>query len=224
MGEAIGAVLAFAVGVGISPVPLIAVILMLFSNRARVNGPMFLAGWVLGLAVVAGGAYLLADAFGLGDGSDGAQTGVSWLKLALGVLLGVAGIGKWRSRPGDGEEPTMPAWMSRVDGFSPPKALGLAVALSANPKNLLLAVGAGSSLAQLALPGGQVAAGLAVFVLVGSAGVIASVGYDILGGDRARQRLDRAKAWLTEHNGAVLAVLYLVFAAVLISQSLGRQV
>ena len=36
-------VLTYAVGVAISPVPIIAVILMLFSAKARVNGPMFLS-------------------------------------------------------------------------------------------------------------------------------------------------------------------------------------
>jgi len=52
MGQAISEVLTFAVGVAISPMPIIAVILMLFSQRAKVNGPAFLLGWVLALAVV----------------------------------------------------------------------------------------------------------------------------------------------------------------------------
>jgi hypothetical protein len=62
MAQGIGEVLTFAIGVAISPVPIIAVILMLFSGRAKVNGPMFLAGWVVALAVVSGAAYLLSDA------------------------------------------------------------------------------------------------------------------------------------------------------------------
>ena len=37
MGEAIGAILGEAVGVAISPVPIIAVILMLFSKSATAN-------------------------------------------------------------------------------------------------------------------------------------------------------------------------------------------
>ena len=44
MGQGISAILTFAIGVAISPVPIIAVILMLFSQRARVNGPAFLVG------------------------------------------------------------------------------------------------------------------------------------------------------------------------------------
>ena len=62
MAEGIGEILTYAIGVAISPVPIIAVILMLFSARARVNGPMFLAGWVVALGVVSAVAYALADA------------------------------------------------------------------------------------------------------------------------------------------------------------------
>ena len=59
MGEAIGEVLPVAVGVAVSPVPIIAVILMLVTARARVNGPAFIVGWLLGLAAV--GAHRLQD-------------------------------------------------------------------------------------------------------------------------------------------------------------------
>ena len=51
MGKVIGEILPFAVGVGISPVPIIAVILMLGTPRGRVNGPMFLLGWLAGLGI-----------------------------------------------------------------------------------------------------------------------------------------------------------------------------
>jgi hypothetical protein len=53
MGQAIGQVLSFGVGVALSPVPIIAVVLMLATAKGRVNGPAFIAGWVLGLAAAA---------------------------------------------------------------------------------------------------------------------------------------------------------------------------
>ena len=54
MGQGISEVLVYAVGVAISLLSIIAVTLMLFSKRARVNGPVFLLGWLLALAVVSG--------------------------------------------------------------------------------------------------------------------------------------------------------------------------
>ena len=48
MGEAIGTILPMAVSVALSPVPIIAVVLMLGTRR----GPAFLLGWLAGLLVV----------------------------------------------------------------------------------------------------------------------------------------------------------------------------
>jgi len=60
MGEAIGQLLPFAVGVAVSPMPIVAVVLMLVTRRARTNGPAFLLGWIAGIAIA--GAILLAIA------------------------------------------------------------------------------------------------------------------------------------------------------------------
>jgi hypothetical protein len=50
MGKAIEGSLPMAVGIALSPVPIIAVVLMLTSRKARVNGPAFVAG-TLGVGV-----------------------------------------------------------------------------------------------------------------------------------------------------------------------------
>ena len=68
MGAAIGDILGNAVGVAISPVPIIAVILMLFTPRAKANSLGFLLGWIVGLGVA--GTVVLA--LGL-EGSDGGE-------------------------------------------------------------------------------------------------------------------------------------------------------
>ena len=46
MREAIGAILPLAVGVALSPVPIIAVVLMLGTPGGRTNGLAFLGGWI----------------------------------------------------------------------------------------------------------------------------------------------------------------------------------
>ena len=53
MGQAIGGSLPLAIGVALSPVAIIAVVLMLTTEKARVNGPAFVLGWLIGL-----GGYL----------------------------------------------------------------------------------------------------------------------------------------------------------------------
>ena len=58
MGQAIGGSLPLAIGVALSPVAIIAVVLMLTTEKARVNDPAFVLGWLIGLGVV-GAADLL---------------------------------------------------------------------------------------------------------------------------------------------------------------------
>src|SRR5215216_8103841 len=112
MGAAIGQSLPLAIGVALSPMSIIAVVLLLTTPRARANGPAFVLGWLLGLGVV--GAVVLALA-GSGDASERGQppTWASWLKLLLGglLLLLVVAVHQFRSRPHHGEQAPLPKWM-----------------------------------------------------------------------------------------------------------------
>jgi Sap, sulfolipid-1-addressing protein len=223
MNQGISEVLPFAIGIAISPIPIVAVILILFSDRARVNGPAFLAGWVIGLAVVSGVVYVVSDAASAATDSTTSDT-VSWGKVVLGVVLLGLARRNWAKRPKPGEAPVMPKWMATVESITPVKAFGLAVVLSAvNPKNLILAVGAAAGLGQLAgLSTGDAIASLAVFVAVASLSVGFAVVYEFVGGAKAKATLDELKAWMTDHNNAVMAVLFLVFGVVLIAKGMGR--
>jgi hypothetical protein len=218
MGQAISEVLPFAVGVAISPIPIIAVILVLFSARARVNGPAFLAGWLAGVAVVSIVVYLVADA---GDASSDQTTSdtVSWIKLVLGVFLVAHAVRSWREHGGG--EHAEPKWMASIDALTPVKAAGLGALLSGlNPKNLALSLAAGASLAQIGASGSEATVGLVVFIVVASLSIAVPVVFYLVGGARAANVLNGWKAWLSTHNQAVMAVLFLVFGAVLFSQGL----
>ena len=220
MGQGISEILTFAIGVAISPVPIIAVILMLFSSRARVNGPMFLLGWVVALAVVSGVAYVIAGA-GSPSTSTAAAEGVSWVQIVFGVLFLLLAGRSWRNRPAPGAEPQMPKWMAGIDGFAPGKALGFGVLLAGvNPKNLLLAAGAGSALAVTGPSTTQAVVSLVVFVVIGSLTIAGPVVFYLLGGERAKTQLDSVKGWLGVHNDAVMMVLFLVLGVNLIAKGI----
>ena len=220
MGQGISEVLTYAIGVAISPIPIIAVILMLFSKRATVNGPLFLAGWALSLAVVAGVVYAISEASSV-DSSNSASDTVSWLKIVLGTLLLLLAARQWRGRPAPDAEPEMPKWMTGVDAFTPGKAFGIAVLLAAvNPKNLLLTIGAATGLAQLGLSTGDAVVSIVVFVIVASLTIAVPVVYYLVGGDRARTELDSLKGWLAAHNAAVMTVLFIVFGVDLIAKGI----
>jgi threonine/homoserine/homoserine lactone efflux protein len=192
---------------------------MLVTARARVNGPAFIIGWLLGLAVV--GAIVLLVAPDATDDSGGPTTWVSVLKLALGALLLLVALKQWRARPHDGQEAPTPKWMGAIDGFTAPKSLGAGVVLSAaNPKNLLLAVAAAAAIAQTDIPGGEQAIAYTVFALIGTVGVATPVVIYFALGERSAELLDRLKRWMADHNAVIMAVLCLVVGAKLVGDAI----
>jgi hypothetical protein len=222
MGSTISEVLPFAIGVAISPIPLIAVILMLFTPRAKANGVAYLVGWVVGLGALAAVVYLVIDAVDASTDST-ASDSTSTVKVVLGVLLIVAALRRWRRRPAPGAEPAMPKWMAGVDHFTPARAVGLGVLLGAvNPKNLALTFGAAAGLAQMGDSTTDAVAGIVAFVVVASSTTAACVAYRVFGGERSRVHLDDAKVWLTAHNDAVMMILFLVFGVLLLADGTGR--
>jgi threonine/homoserine/homoserine lactone efflux protein len=220
MGTAIGQTLSLAVGVALSPVPIIAVILMLVTPRARSNAPAFVVGWLVGLAIVGTIVLLVAAPANANDDGEPA-TWVDVLKLVLGLLLVLVALRHWRDRPREGEEAPTPTWMGAIDAFTTVKAAGAgAVLAGANPKNLLLAVGAAAAIAQTGIPAGEQAVAYAVFALIGTVGVGAPVAIYFALGDRAGAVLDGLKTWLGRHNAVIMAVLCLVIGAKLIGDAI----
>jgi hypothetical protein len=220
MGQAIGGSLPLAVGIALSPIPIIAVVLMLTSRRARVNGPVFVLGWLIGLGIV--GAIVLSLAGPAGASKSGSPaTWVSWVKIALGILLLLVGMREFRGRPRGGEQPQMPKWMASIDKTTPVAALGLAAALSgANPKNLLLAASGAAAIAQTGISAGQQAIAYLIFAIIGTLGVGIPVGIYFAMGAGSQQLLAGLKDWMSQHNAVIMTVLCLIIAAKLIGDGI----
>jgi threonine/homoserine/homoserine lactone efflux protein len=218
LGDAIGDLLPSAVGVALSPIPIVAVILMLGTPRARSTGPAFAAGWVLGLVTVAVIVLLVA---GDADSSGDTSTAVDVVMLLFGLLLLAVAGKQWQGRPRAGQEPEMPKWMAAIDDFSAGCAFGLGVLLSAvNPKNLALTLAAAASLAQAGLSAGGDAAGVAVFV-VGSLTVAGPVLAYLMMGKGAERVLGEIKQFMSDNNAVIMTIVCLVLAAKLIGNAIG---
>jgi threonine/homoserine/homoserine lactone efflux protein len=220
VADATGQVLSLGVGVALSPVPIIAVVLMLGTPRARANGPAFVLGWVIGLAVA--GAVVLLVSSGANASEDGdPATWVGALKLVLGVLLLLVAARTWQVRPRGEREAELPKWMQTIDRFTASKSIGFGALLSGvNPKNLVLTVGAAAAIAQTGIPAGEQAVALAVFIVVATLGPGIPVAIYFLMGDRAERPLGDLKAWMAAHNAAIMAVLCLIIAMKLIGDGI----
>jgi len=219
LGQAIGGVLASAVGVALSPVPIIAVILVLGTPKARSNGPAFALGWVSGLVVVSVVVLLLAS--GASNPSSGSSTAVNAIKLALGAVFLFMAAAQWQKRPKEGEQATLPKWMQTLDAFTPAKSVGLGALLSAaNPKNLALTIAAAGSIAQVGLDAGQSAVAVAVFVVLGSLTVAGPVVFYMLATKAAERPLSEISRFMADHNAVIMGVVLLVLGAKLVGDGI----
>lgn len=214
MGDAITSSLTYAVGIAASPIPIVAVILMLFSARPRLNSAVFTTTWVLGIAAIVTAASLVP---GLGADAESRGTGRGVLRIVVGVLFLLLAVRNWRRRPGPGEEPSTPAWLNPEGGIGLRAAVGLGLLLSVlNPKDVALAASGGAAIGAEDLPTGRAFLAIVVFTLVAVSTVVLPVIVSIVVGARAEVAFDRAKAFLLRHNAAVLAVIWLVLGIVFV--------
>lgn len=159
---------------------------MLLSPKARVTGVGFLLGWVVGIALAVTAFTLLSTVIPTDD-PDTAQPVKAVVQLTLGALLLMLATRNWRSRPKPGEESALPKWMLAIDTLGFPMALGLGFLLSAlNPKNLLMAAGAGVTVGAASLDSGETALALVIFTVLAASTVLVPVVGFLVAADKLR--------------------------------------
>ena len=121
MGQAFGDSISLAIGVAISPIPIIAIILMLLSKKAGANSLAFALGWVIGVAGLLTVVIAASGAIGTGSGGDPSH-GVSVVKIILGALLLLVGVRDWKKRPKAGEPAALPKWLQAIESITPGKS------------------------------------------------------------------------------------------------------
>jgi len=218
MSAAIGDLLPLAVAVAISPIAVIALVLILLSRRATSNGPAYLLGWIVGLAIAVTVTLTLVGLINRTPPSS-STTLSSLLKLLIGALLFYLGVRQLRNLRKSGQEPSLPRWMSSVDSFTPARAFALAVLLS-SVSNLAIIVTAALTISRANLDISQEIIMATIFIMIGSLLVFFTVGYYVLMRERAAQALAGWKIWLLANNASLTAMLFIVIGALMIGKGI----
>ena len=218
LSNAIGDLLPSALAVALSPIPIVAVILVLGAPRARTAGPAFALGWIAGLLAV---SVIVVLVVGAGSDPDASDPGLNWFKIAIGVLFLAMAARQWRKRPGPGEEPEAPSWMATIETVTPGRAAVLGGALSGvNPKNLALTLTAAASIAEAGLDTADTAIAVAVFVVLGSLTVAGAVLFYLVDADRAARPLAAVRQFMFANNAVIMMVVLLLLGAKLLGDGL----
>ena len=192
MGAAIGDVLGLAAGVAVSPLPIVAIVLLLATPAAGPTAPCSpSAGWS------ACPSWARSSAPGRPDrprttgspppGPAGSSS--SWACCCCCWRRGRAGP------PGRGPSRRCPSGWPVSTGCDPARRWAWGAAVGGQPQERGLTIAAAASIAGAGLAGGQQAVALAVFVLIGSLGVLAPLVLYLVAGERAARTLDSWKTW-----------------------------
>lgn len=219
MLEMFGEILPLAVGVALSPFPIIAV-LLLNTPQSPASAPSFLLARLFSVIVlVAVFAVVIDSAVPSGETSPI----VSALRIVVGVGLVALAARKWFTRPGTNDDVELPRWMAMVDGAGPARSFGLALVLSVtNPKELLFSAGAGVTIGAANLGVATDLAAAAFFGVVASLTVAIPVIAVLVAPERMREPLDRGRDWLVRNNGVIIGVVLLLVGVSLIGGGLGE--
>ena len=219
MQDVTAAVVLAALGVAASPLPIVAVLVMLLSRRAAVGSIAMVSAWVLGNAVA------ITIAINFASRLEGPAQGLDL--PAEGLITALLGVGlvttAWLSRRGRFQSPepqAPPRWVSAVDGFSP--AGGAFVAFTnatTSPKNLALALSAGLAIQSIRRPAGELTGAL-IYILVACTAVVVPVAVYFAGGHRSRRVIERWKQVITSQAAAIMELTLLVLGVALMAKGL----
>ncbi len=218
LGEAIGGLLPSAIAVALSPIPIVGVVLVLGTPRARACGTAFALGWILGLAALSTIVVLV-----LGSGVDHeTESGIEWFKVAVGIVFLAMAAQQWKKRPREGEVVEKPKWMDSIASITTARAATLGAGLSAaNPKNLALTLTASASISEAGLDRLDTALAVFVYVALGSVTVAGSVLLYLLSPERASRPLEGVGRFMSENSAVIMMVVLLLLGAKLLGEGLG---
>lgn len=233
MGELIGSVLPLSLGVVMSPLAIMALVAVLLSDQARVNGIAYLAGWISGIVAVTATSVAVFALLRV-DGPAGLPGCVPAVRIILAVALILGGL--WilvRGRRSTqamaaaataGEvaaaAPQLPGWLQSVSRFHPCRSFALGVGIFAlNPVNASCAILAGLDAQTAQLDAVSTALVLVGFVVIGVLPIAVPVFLVLARGAAAKPSLDRLRAWIAGHTNLLNALLLFVIAGLQIQKA-----
>lgn len=203
-----------AIGVALSPVAIIELILVLFSQRARINGVVFVVTLVVTtFAVAAIGAFAVGAT--TDDATDQPSTVKGVVLAVVGLLVVALAARNWQRR----SDTSVPKVFDTIAGMGPGAVFVLAFGVvPMNPKNIVIVLAAGAQAGASGESVGTIALALVVFTLLAVSPFLVSVGYILVGGERAKRQLDTVRHWLVTNNRTIVAFVLAVLGVVLVAQ------
>jgi hypothetical protein len=205
VGDLFLQLLPLAIVCALSPWAIVAVILMLASDRPS-NSVAWVVGWTLSTLAIGLLFVLFLGGYDFSSNST-PTTAVCVVQVLLGVLLLSAAGWFWtRRRARTGELPKQPGWMTRIGEMSPVWAF----LIGAFWINTTVVIAAAVDTLRADIPNGSSIAVFAAFTLITLSAQGALILYAYLLPTQAASGLSRIREWITRNQQTALAVVALV--------------
>jgi len=202
------------IAIAISPLAIVAVMLMATSGKGRTNGTAFLLGCYMFAILFIGALVALGRSAGTDETDSGANIAVDVVEIVLGAGLLVLAFLQWRKRSAT----ETPKWISGLDAISVGKAFVLGVLISGplSPKDLPLLIAASGRISQAGLPAEEIVAVILIFALIGVGAAAVPWLISVVSPTSVEQRLTGARNWLLANHAVIMTVLFVVLGFKLI--------
>lgn len=214
--SAVSDLLPQAMGIALSPMPIVALIVLLTLPGGRPRGLGFALGGLAGL-ILAGTALTFASGPAPGQDAAAPSATSSVVKLALGLFMWAFAYRTWKHRDDGGQ----PGWMTTLEtlGFGKAFLFGAGM-MVVNPKNLPILGAAALSVSGAGLQGGAQLWAMAIFGVAAGITLLVPALLALVLGERMDPALQAVGDWLTEHNAAIMMVLFAILGANMIGKGL----
>lgn len=234
MGELILALLPVALGVVLSPLAIMALVAILLSRLARVNGVAYLVGWIIGLWGLLALFVWIFQALDVRALAE-PPVWVAFVRLFIGLILVTAAVWVYRkgrahitamaaaSSPQDvvAAAPQLPGWLQTVSSFRPVRSLFLGLGLFVlNPVDASCAILAALEVALADLGVAPTTAVLVGFAIVGTLPIAVPVIVVVVRGANAQPMLDTVRTWIAGNTHVLNAALLLVIGALQLEKAI----
>jgi hypothetical protein len=214
--DAINHIIPMTLGIVASPSPMIAIIILLMTHRAKSNASSFLLGWYTGLIGV---GLIVLIIPGLAEKSTYTPSNIAWGRFILGSVFLIISIFIAREIPRKGRQAPPPSWLPKLESFGFLQSFAFGFFFAApNIKNSSLVAAGMTSIIHFDLRLDQELLILVIFCLIASIGVlIPPVAYLLFRGN-AESVFSAMKKWLIMNRALILFLLLIIIGSLWVYQ------
>jgi len=204
-----------ALGIALSPGPVLAVIVLLMTPQAKSSAPSFLIGWLLGILGV--GTFIIFLP-GVIASHGGISDTAGIVKIILGALLLILIFPIWKNRPKSSDLMKVPKIFQGIDNFGITKSFIVGFLSSGlSIKNVALSASAAAHIdATPLIDYFETLIGLFLFSLIASFTLILPVIIYFLAPKTLERIGLKFKTWLIKYYTIIIVSMLFVFGLVLI--------